>query len=459
MSVTLSTKHNWWSLPAGATVLGRERDCDWCIDDPRLSRHHVRFVVVGSSVTVHDLQSANGVHINGDRIHQQATLTHGDLLTAGPLTFTVGIDANTALPAELVSKMSDAPTSESASTDVHSRSTAGMLLNPPKDGPLTPNPAQDFPGPNDPTPVMGAPVLAPAISASITSRRKTTLTDDGPLTPNPATDLPGPDDPTPILGAPPLSPGPGTTPRRGTTTSDPPPSGAGNRKPSTGHLQPQSEAHGKAPTSPLHANDPRHQRRLEHALIRGQRLRAGLVDGFISQALGLIPALILLLGGWALALGQVNAGVVNGLPTAYATDPATTWDLAIALAQLNGFLTGAELLLDEIRFEDRQAFATAFIASVLALLTYLVVQLVYLVAATVAYGAPWFHRQLRLTIIDANRQHQPGPVRAALRWFIAVCTWPLALAAIASDSRSPHDLLSGCRVIRQRGSGAIDAKT
>ncbi|WP_234698518.1 FtsK/SpoIIIE domain-containing protein [Lacisediminihabitans changchengi] len=69
-------------LRAGTAVLGRELDCDILLNDPLVSKHHVRFEV-SSVVDVVDLGSANGVVVDGGivsrlRVEHAETLLIGD---------------------------------------------------------------------------------------------------------------------------------------------------------------------------------------------------------------------------------------------------------------------------------------------------------------------------------------------------------------------------------------------
>jgi len=69
-------------LRAGTAVLGRELDCDILLNDPLVSKHHVRFEV-SSVVDVVDLGSANGVVVDGGivsrlRVEHSETLLIGD---------------------------------------------------------------------------------------------------------------------------------------------------------------------------------------------------------------------------------------------------------------------------------------------------------------------------------------------------------------------------------------------
>lgn len=68
--------------PAEA-VVGRDPACEVPLDDPDTSRRHCRIVRQGPSLRVIDLDSRNGVRINGVKIVQQASLHHGDVLTVG----------------------------------------------------------------------------------------------------------------------------------------------------------------------------------------------------------------------------------------------------------------------------------------------------------------------------------------------------------------------------------------
>jgi hypothetical protein len=74
-------------------VVGRGTDADLRINDPGVSRRHVEFRVhanetLGTSVSVVDLGSTNGMLVNGSRV-QQATLSDGSTVKIGNTTMTV----------------------------------------------------------------------------------------------------------------------------------------------------------------------------------------------------------------------------------------------------------------------------------------------------------------------------------------------------------------------------------
>jgi pSer/pThr/pTyr-binding forkhead associated (FHA) protein len=95
-------------LPSGVTleldlpdmVLGRHSDADLRLPMPDVSRHHCRFVWAAGSWSVVDLNSLNGVDVNGMSV-QRARLAQNDLVRIGGFTFTV--DLNYPNPPNVVS--------------------------------------------------------------------------------------------------------------------------------------------------------------------------------------------------------------------------------------------------------------------------------------------------------------------------------------------------------------------
>jgi len=76
-----------------ATTIGRNTDCDFQIPLSVVSRRHCQIVAKGNSLTIRDLGSSNGTFVNGKRV-QEATLSAGDTIVVGPVTFTVVIDGS-----------------------------------------------------------------------------------------------------------------------------------------------------------------------------------------------------------------------------------------------------------------------------------------------------------------------------------------------------------------------------
>ena len=81
--VSLVTPIGEFELQQGALLVGRLPECAVCLDDPLVSRMHVRIIVQGDCVIVEDLHSANGVYLNGVRVQSTAVLREGDRILIG----------------------------------------------------------------------------------------------------------------------------------------------------------------------------------------------------------------------------------------------------------------------------------------------------------------------------------------------------------------------------------------
>ena len=85
-------------LPAGKVfevtqpeaLVGRHSEADICLRLPDVSRRHCRLVFADNCWQVFDLQSLNGLFVNGRRV-PQATLKHKDTVRLGSLTFEVDL--------------------------------------------------------------------------------------------------------------------------------------------------------------------------------------------------------------------------------------------------------------------------------------------------------------------------------------------------------------------------------
>ncbi len=67
-------------------IIGRSNTCDLIIPSLELSRRHVVLYREGADYVAEDLDSQNGVHLNGVRVHS-AVLRGGDTLHVGDVTF------------------------------------------------------------------------------------------------------------------------------------------------------------------------------------------------------------------------------------------------------------------------------------------------------------------------------------------------------------------------------------
>lgn len=72
----------------GETVIGRSTSCGIFVPDRRISREHCRVYFEGERLFLEDLQSHNGVFVNGQRVGR-AELFNGDLVRMGMSQFSV----------------------------------------------------------------------------------------------------------------------------------------------------------------------------------------------------------------------------------------------------------------------------------------------------------------------------------------------------------------------------------
>ncbi len=72
-------------LLVGTVTVGRSPSCEVSSPDPRLSRTHAAFEMVGADVVVRDLESRNGTRVNGAPVKEH-TLVVGDTVEVGPFT-------------------------------------------------------------------------------------------------------------------------------------------------------------------------------------------------------------------------------------------------------------------------------------------------------------------------------------------------------------------------------------
>lgn len=71
------------------TVVGRHRECQLRIPSADVSRRHCILRIEAGELTVEDLGSMNGTHVNGERVVGVRTVQDGDKLEVGPVVFGV----------------------------------------------------------------------------------------------------------------------------------------------------------------------------------------------------------------------------------------------------------------------------------------------------------------------------------------------------------------------------------
>jgi pSer/pThr/pTyr-binding forkhead associated (FHA) protein len=64
-------------------VIGRAADCEVALDDPLVSRRHARVRITELGAAIEDLDSSNGVYVNGVAKQGVTPLHPGDVLQLG----------------------------------------------------------------------------------------------------------------------------------------------------------------------------------------------------------------------------------------------------------------------------------------------------------------------------------------------------------------------------------------
>jgi hypothetical protein len=73
-------------------TIGRSRDSDIFLPDQWLSRHHAEILRKDAAFFLHDLGSKNGTLLNGEPVHGDRRLRHGDVITLGEHVLTFSIE-------------------------------------------------------------------------------------------------------------------------------------------------------------------------------------------------------------------------------------------------------------------------------------------------------------------------------------------------------------------------------
>ena len=98
MRFRLRYLHHDLELNEGEFSLGRSAECQLSLDDPLVSRKHAVLVVTKERVTIEDLQSRNGVVVNGERIVGKSLLSAGDTIGIGSQELTLLLGREVSAP-------------------------------------------------------------------------------------------------------------------------------------------------------------------------------------------------------------------------------------------------------------------------------------------------------------------------------------------------------------------------
>ena len=109
-----------FEISKDVTTLGRDISNDIVLNDRETSRHHLRLMRSGDTLTIEDLGSTNGTFVNGKRVSGVTPLQNGDMIGLGE-TVTLALESVSAggeVPASAPSNLGDLlPPSVPASSD------------------------------------------------------------------------------------------------------------------------------------------------------------------------------------------------------------------------------------------------------------------------------------------------------------------------------------------------------
>lgn len=83
-------------FPAGEYYFGRGAECHVRPNSEWVSRQHCLLRVTETAVFLRDLGSCNGTLVNGELLHEERRLRHGDQVQLGPLVFELQLESSEA---------------------------------------------------------------------------------------------------------------------------------------------------------------------------------------------------------------------------------------------------------------------------------------------------------------------------------------------------------------------------
>jgi hypothetical protein len=83
-------------LPPGEYLIGRSPECAIRLDDPHVSRVHLRLCVGAEGLAVEDMGGKNPARVNGTRLVRSTSLADGDELRIGAACFRVELEPGAA---------------------------------------------------------------------------------------------------------------------------------------------------------------------------------------------------------------------------------------------------------------------------------------------------------------------------------------------------------------------------
>lgn len=91
--------HRW--MVHDVLEIGRDMDCEIMIPSRQVSRKHARITITESGVTIEDLGSKNGTHLNGNMLSNPAILKDGDLIQIAFAQQFIYLSSDATMPLEM----------------------------------------------------------------------------------------------------------------------------------------------------------------------------------------------------------------------------------------------------------------------------------------------------------------------------------------------------------------------
>ncbi len=142
-----------YELNKDVITIGRDITNDIVINDPEVSRHHLRFTRTEDGYTLEDLGSTNGTFINGQRMSGFRPMNNGDMIGLGE-TVTLGYErkayaSETVIGGGMANRAPQQPAMSYGSSVMDERG-AGQMLNPTPISPQRADQRSDFYGISNP---------------------------------------------------------------------------------------------------------------------------------------------------------------------------------------------------------------------------------------------------------------------------------------------------------------------
>ncbi|NRA37918.1 MAG: FHA domain-containing protein [Planctomycetes bacterium] len=450
MTAVINGPYGKHVLREGYSILGRGDECDICLNDPRLSRSHARFFWCKGMLQIEDMNSHNGILVNGEVVHGLSNLFDGNLITI-----------------VLIDETPDKAPCMSVA-DIHNNSNGNDIV--PVERPKT-------------LPDNNQTVAEHSSNDSRKTRRSKTEMEGAKQTTeiqDHTQEIPASDQtPQTLSGRRAL-----TSRRENKAPSEPYNLGAASTISDNYYAPAEANNENISPVRPqhdestvIHEIQPHaaadvHTQSQERERMNQLLPKESVASGFKIKKSGTVFVLMricacifdcvqiiilcvllsfpILCGGYYMALSKNHAAIVQSLPTFDVQSEHLAWqEVALSFSTTDGWQR-AWKLVGEVYKLFPQSFIWIFCAIAASLAAIALCLLFTLIAATTIKGAPFWHRKFQIVIVEKQNGFYPTPLRSCARWTLAILFTPLALLTCIMNIRGLHDHLSGCEIKPRR---------